>query len=330
MSSDPGLQLVSALQSRLQVEPEWCVPLDRGFQWWPGQLSQRIWADRLTQVGSNQFSRLHIESDFLRNAEASDRILMFTSHGNRITTVSAVVFHSGEKRIRLHASLCVSKDNVETILELAGILAPLQAADASAKSLGFTETMSLDPDITAHPARGIRNSGHMCLLTLQELRGLNQESSSASEIDFTPLEDLDPRPWVMKFAGKGGLTAEFPFTSSTPTILAAASGQGLGTAMLQLNTDFKHPQLGDGVLIRLTLPLNASPGLANVLNLLEARDGADNADQLGGWCDDQNGPVFVTFIPTCLLKQDWVVNSIYDNAIRTKWAKALLATTAEV
>ena len=157
---------------------------------------------------------------------------------------------------------------------------------------------------------------------LQALAEENRESSSASEIDFKPLEDLDPRPWVMGFAGKGGLTAEFPFTSNTPSMLAAASGQGLGTAMLQLNTDFKHPQLGDGVLIRLTLPLNASPELTNALNLLEARDGANNADQLGGWCEDKKGPVFVTFIPTCLLERDWLVNFIYDNAIRTSMGES--------
>ena len=329
MSSDPGLQLVSALRSQLQVEPEWCVPLDRGFQWWPGNLSQRVWADPLKQVGSHEFSRLHIESDFLRNVDESERVSKFTAYANRLTTVSAVVFHPGERHIRLHSSICVSEENLEAVLRLASTIAHLQASDASCKSLGFAEMLSVEPDTTAHPEKGTRDSGHMCLLMLQALAEENRESSPASEIDFKPLEDLDPRPWVMGFAGKGGLTAEFPFTSSTPSMLAAANGQGLGTAMLQLNTDFKHPQLGDGVLIRLTLPLNASPELTNALNLLEARDGANNADQLGGWCEDKNGPVFVTFVPTCLSERDWLVNFIYDNAIRTRWAKALLVEAKE-
>jgi hypothetical protein len=77
-------------------------------------------------------------------------------------------------------------------------------------------------------------------------------------------------------------------------VLAAAAGEALGTALLQLNTDFQHPQLGDGVLMRLTLPLNVGPELTNALNLLEVRDGANNADQLGGWCEAKNSPVFVT------------------------------------
>ena len=328
MSSDPGLQLVSALQSELQIEPEWSVPLDRGFQWWPGHLSQRVWADPFTEIDSHRFSRVHIESDFLRNVDESEKVLKLTAYANRLTTISAVVFNPDEKRIRLHTSVCVSEENVEAVLKLAGTIAPLQAADASAKSLGFAEMLSVEPDITAHPAKGIRNSGHMCLLALQAMAELNQESASASEIDFKPLEDLDPRPWVMGFAGKGGLTAEFPFTSNTPSALAAAAGEGLGTALLQLNTDFKHPQLGDGVLMRLTLPLNASPELTNALNLLEVRDGANNADQLGGWCEDKNGPVFVTFIPTCLLEWGWLRGFIYDNAIRTNWAKALLIEEA--
>jgi hypothetical protein len=326
---DPGLQLVSALQSQLQVEPEWCVPLERGFQWWPGHLSQRVWAEPVKQIGSHEFSRIHIESDFLRNVDVSEKILKLTAYANRLTTVSAVVFQPDERRIRLHTSICVSQGNMEAVLRLAGTVAPLQAADASAKSLGFAEMLSVEPDTTAHSATGTRDSGHMCLLMLQALAEENRESSPASEIDFKPLEDLDPRPWVIGFAGKGGLTAEFLFTSSTPSMLAAATSEGLGTAMFQLTTDFQHPQLGEGVLMRLTLPLNASSELTNALKFLEARDGANNADQLGGWCEDKNGPVFVTFLPTCLMERDWLVNFIYDNAIRTTWAKGLLVEAKE-
>jgi hypothetical protein len=266
MSSDPGLQLLSALKSELQIEPEWSVPLNRGFQWWPGHLSQRMWADPLKQVGSHQFSRVHIESDFLRNLEQSEKVLKFTAYANRLTTVSAVVFNSDERRIRLHTSICVSEENSEAVLELGRTIAQIQAADASAKSVGFAEMLGGEADATSCPGKGIRDSGHISLLTLQALAELNREAPSASEIDFKPLEDLDPRPWVMGFAGKGGLTAEFAFSSNMPSMLAAASGEGLGTALLRLNTDFQHPQLGDGVLMRLTLPLEASAELANALN----------------------------------------------------------------
>jgi hypothetical protein len=63
----------------------------------------------------------------------------------------------------------VSEERVEDILHLAGTVAHLQAADASAKSLGFAELLSAEPDVTAHPVRGTRDSGHMCLLMLQAL-----------------------------------------------------------------------------------------------------------------------------------------------------------------
>ena len=329
MSSDPGLQLLAKLKSELHIEPEWSVPLNRGFQWWPGHLSQRIWADPLTQLGSHQFSRVHIESDFLRNLDQSEKALKFAAYANRLTTVSAVVFNSDEKRIRLHTSVCVSEENAADALDLARTVAQIQAADASAKSVGFAEALGGEPDATPNPENGIRDSGHICLLTLQAFAELNREVPSASEIDFKPLEDLDPRPWLMGFAGKGGLTAEFAFSSNVPSMLAAASGDRLGSALLQLTTDFQHPQLGDGVLIRLTLPLESSAELANALNLLEARNGANNADQLGGWCEAKTGPVFVSFIPSCLLYWDRLTNSIYDNAIRTQWAKALLAQSTE-
>jgi hypothetical protein len=227
--SDPGLQLVSTLQSELQVEPEWCVPLERGFHWWPGHLAQRVWADPPMQIRSHRFSRVHIESDFLGGVAESDKVLGLVGYVNRLTTVSSVVFRPDEHRIRLHVSLCVSENNLPEVLRLARVVLTVQAADASAR----------------------------------------------------------------------------------------------------LNTDFQHPQLGDGVLMRLTLPVTATPEHTNLLNLLEAKEGAANADQLGGWCVDDNSPVFVTFVPTCLLEWDRLVSLVYDAAIRTQWAKALLVATAE-
>jgi hypothetical protein len=170
----------------------------------------------------------------------------------------------------------------------------------------------------------VRDVGHVALATLRLLAEQNREFAPAAGIDFTSLQGLDPRPWAMAFAGKGGMTAELRFTSNVPSFVAAATIEAPGTALLQLNTDFPHPQLGDGVLMRLTLPVTATPEHTNLLNLLEAKDGADNAGQLGGWCLDANSPVFVTFVPTCLLEWDWLTSFVYDNAIRTQWAKALL------
>ena len=79
------------------------------------------------------------------------------------------------------------------------------------------------------------------------------------------------------------------------------------------------------MLVRLTLPLNLNAELVNELNLHETRC-AHKADQLGGWCEDSNGAVFVTFLPTCVARdnQDWLTSLLYDNAIRTNWAKSLL------
>jgi hypothetical protein len=329
LSSDPGLQLVSALQSQLQVEPEWCVPLDRGFQWWPGHLSQRVWADPLKQVGSHEFSRLHIESDLPWDAELSGKVRKFTAWANRLSTVSSLLFNPDDGCIRLHASLCVCEDDLKQTVRLATMIASMQAAEASAKAISLAEALGVTPIRSAHPTHGMRESEHMALGILHVLAAQNEELTPASELDFSALEHLDPCPWVLASGDKGGLTAEFAFLSKTTGMHAATSGDPVGTALLQLSTDCKHPQLGDGVLIRLKLPLDASPDLTNALNLLEARDGANNADQLGAWCEDKNGPVFVTFVPTCLLERDWLVTLIYDNAIRTRWAKGLLVEAKE-
>jgi hypothetical protein len=39
--------------------------------------------------------------------------------------------------------------------------------------------------------------------------------------------------------------------------------------------------------------------------------------------------VFVAFFFTCVAEREWLVNAIYDNVIRARWAKALLVKAAE-
>jgi hypothetical protein len=268
---------------------------------------------------------VHVESDFLRDVAEPEKVLRLVSAANRMTTLSSVVFNSELGRMSLHASVCVSDQNIERAVRAAHIIASLQAADASAKCTGFAQLLGASPDTSGHPERGTREEGDAVLATLQVMAELNQQPSvPANELDLKPLEGLEPRPWVLAFAGTGGMTAEFPFTNEAPAIFAAASGQPPGTALLRLSTDEDHPQLGDGVLVRLSLPITGTVELAMALNEAESHEGADNADQVGGWCETDGTVEFVTFLPSCLLDWELLTSVIYDNAIRTQWVRKVL------
>jgi hypothetical protein len=129
------------------------------------------------------------------------------------------------------------------------------------------------------------------------------------------------------FRGEGGLTAEFSFAGNEPAALVAAMGDTNGprTALFRLTTDFEHPQVKHGLLARLTLPVNGSAELANVLNLAEAiGPTVPGVHQLGAWCTRDTDLVFATFIPTVLFNQDLLEDLIYGTARRAIWARDLL------
>ena len=203
----------------------------------------------------------------------------------------------------------------------------MQAADADAKCRGLAEFFHAEPDFTSHPSGGTRELGHDVLHALEALRAENDEAGSLAEVDFSPLEQWTPRRWVMAFAGKGGATVEFAFNGSDPALLVAASGDDSGprTALLRLTTDFEHPQWQNGLLARLTLPVNGSPEVANALNLAEAYGpSVTGAHQLGAWCARDADLVFATFLPTVLFNRAVLADLVYGTAHRALWANAIL------
>src|SRR5204863_5961875 len=83
-----------------------------------------------------------------------------------------------------------------------------------------------------------------------------------------------------------GLTAEFPFFERT--------------SLLRATTEEAHPQLGTGILFRLSLPITDSkqdwPKGAHLLNTREL-DSFTRAPFLGSWCAGDQAITFVSFYP---------------------------------
>jgi hypothetical protein len=72
------------------------------------------------------------------------------------------------------------------------------------------------------------------------------------------------------------------------------------TSLLQIVTDQPHSLYGNGVLIRLELPVpfdeHTGPALIDELNRWEL-SGADLPPLFGAWCLGPRAPTFVTFLP---------------------------------
>lgn len=172
--------ILFTLQRELRVDAEWVMPIDNGFQWWPGPLAQRIW------IEDTEPKRLHIETDVLRHVAIDEKNMGLVAYGNRFAMFNALILRPDDQSLRLHASILLSERNSADANRLAVRTAALQAADADAKCPFLAEAFGADPDFTSHPTRGRRESGHVILHVLDALRAENEKGESLSELDFIP------------------------------------------------------------------------------------------------------------------------------------------------
>jgi hypothetical protein len=152
-----------------------------------------------------------------------------------------------------------------------------------------------EPDISPHPTAGSRTELDEILSTVEAVfvpRGQGI-SAWADNPEFKSAVEFFNRFNAFGTADRSGLTLEFPF--------------GDETTMLRVTTTDDHPQLGSGLLMRLSLPSALSAELcleiALDLNRLEKVDFV-RAPLFGSWCIDAIDKgfllVFVSFRPNLL------------------------------
>jgi hypothetical protein len=121
-----------------------------------------------------------------------------------------------------------------------------------------------------------------------------------------------------------GIVAEFPFYGHEPFVVTSLNSQPTQTAVLRVSAKYKHPHLGSGCLMVLTLPIDSTdPKLANDLNLAESRE-LSGCHLTGAWCVGLQGIAFATFIPSAAYKAGLLSLLYQRSALRTQWAKEYL------
>ena len=135
-----------------------------------------------------------------------------------------------------------------------------------------------------------------------------------NEIDQLAANFQNP-PSILCNAGRGALTAEFPFSESTQ--------------MLKVETKY-HEKLGKGVQLLLCLPMGLSPNetgkLALSLNILD-QNAIYPSHFLGSWCiDETHGTTlaFSQFIPWAYLNPNLLINYVNGIVGRAQWVDGTL------
>ena len=239
------------------------------------------------------------------------------------------VWHPEQRRLTLRYGVYVHPQNLSWLSRLFLAAVGLQAADAHIKAPELARLLGGEPDTSPHPHTGWRPRADEMLGVIEQVFAPQGRGPSPfTDADFKAALQLAPRSWVLATGNGAGLTAELPFFDDVPAVLG-----GRGTALLVATATERHPQLGSGALLRLSLP--ALPGadpadsrrgaqLAGELNRAEPQAWAA-AHFLGAWTFDPTlGLTFVTFLPAAVYRARLLDAMLRSMAARAQWARSYL------
>jgi hypothetical protein len=246
IEGDVGPQLLAFIYEQMKIDPEWSVREERSLTWWGHRLAQRIWAETVIIEDGDEIVRIHAETDVLRNVNTEAHATQSLSILNRNASLSAYVWNPESKKISLRSSAYFHSQNFPWLSVFFLSSVSLQAAEAHLQPDALAKLIGGEVDESAHPKNGFREQRDEMLDVIKLFYAPEGNNPSGfTKKDFHAAMELDPSPWLMANESEKGLTAEFPFPGCMPP-----------TALLTVDNETKHPQLGSGLFILLRLPLN--------------------------------------------------------------------------
>jgi hypothetical protein len=298
------------LIDRMQIEEEWTVRGERSLTWWPSSMAQRVWASPARDFQGVELTTLHIETDLLVDVHADASTWERLAGVNRFASLSAYVADASGRAIHLHSSVSMTSDNMLMARALALHAMALQAADAHAEADELAAAFGAAVAASAHPSLGTRSQPDEMVGITEVYQQRGEGPSPFTSQELAHLVHLEPRPWALASNQLHQLEADLDFATDLP-------------ARLELDAAEEHPSLGSGLQLRLLLPVEADPLIAQKLNASERLE--PDAHQLGAWCvDPDRGLLFSGFIPAAAYMPGLSRALVYHLSARNEWARALL------
>jgi hypothetical protein len=302
--------VLTFLTQRMQFEAEWAVQKADAFTWWPSALAQRVWVAPARDFQGVELTTLHIETDLLEDVPFASSTWPRLAGVNRFATLSAYVADTSARTLRLHASVSLTADNYLLARAVALHAMALQLADAHAEAAELAEAFEARVAASAHPVRGPRTTPDEMVNIAEVYQERGEGDSPFEPEELAQLVHLEPRPWVLAANELHRVDADLEFATDLP-------------ARLELDAGERHPALGSGLQMRLMLPVEPDPMVAQRLNANECLE--PDAHQLGAWCvDDERGLHFAGFIPAAAYTPGLSRAIAYHLSARNDWARALL------
>ncbi|MDO8678072.1 MAG: hypothetical protein Q7R30_05850 [Acidobacteriota bacterium] len=302
--------VLTFLTRRMQFEAEWAVQKADAFTWWPSALAQRVWTAPARDFQGIELTALHIETDLLADVTFNSSSWPRLAAVNRYATLSAYVADIASGTIRLHASVSLTTENHLLARAIALHAMALQIADAHAEAQQLADAFGATAAASAHPVRGPRVTPDEMVKIGDVYQERGEADSPFGSEELAQLVHLDPRPWLLAANELHRVDADLDFAPGLPSRLEFDAGE-------------PHPALGSGLQMRLMLPVDPDPMIAQTLNANECLE--PDAHQLGAWCvDDDRGLHFAGFVPAAAHMPGLSRALAYHMSARNDWARALL------
>ena len=321
--NDQGIKLVRKIFKDMNIDKEWSVETERGFKWWGHQYAQRIWAEQPIKNNGFQVSKVIAETELLKYPTRSTESETLLAIEMMKASLYGLIIDQEADRITLRCSAYVHEENQSWLGKIFALAAIMQVIEAENKGDILASVLELQPDKSNHPLSGVRNNMDEMLSVLdQAVIPLGREAfHSIGEFEFRRTADMLSSQNLLTTADETGLSAYLPF--------------GDNSALLLVDTEHDHPELGKGLLIRLFLPPEEILSVTNIdgpfvmdLNSMEQRS-FPSGHFLGSWClgpvgENVQTAVYVTFIPAIVCNSGILYNMCLSTLCHGKLAKKFL------
>lgn len=308
---DAGEEVISRVATRLRCGPEKITFWRRGLTWYPGGLTQHVWAEPVPRRGGLDTWRVHVRTWCLKRLVGSVEQMQALERLLPTLTLSALARKPGSpSRLGLASAVHMNVDRVDWTSRAIAAVARLQAHEADR--------------LARHAA--VRASGAAADVVTEQLGRegppavpvppVDREPGPPLALDVLPFAEiadaLRAHDGVRAIATHSGVTASFALVSE-------ADRYEFVLAEIRLA---EREELGKGVSLTMSLPVPAPTHLVHALVLNEAELQADSpTDVMGGWILRDGALVHETFVPPTLCSGEMIRHLAEAAARRAAWLR---------
>ncbi|HSM33674.1 MAG TPA: hypothetical protein VK987_06260 [Anaerolineae bacterium] len=306
---DVGLAVVRYLYDNSRIDAEWSVHEERGFRWWADGLAQRVWSEPALDDDGTEIFRVFAATELLRRVADVTGAAHVIDTINGLSAGSAIVLDPDAQTIGSVASMWVHAGSRDWVARAFSVIAAIQVAQAQQQATMLAPLVEGEPAFSAHPDSGPRTEPDQMLGLLDIVKADGAARTRWAGADLVgALRQLRELPIVVLATGdEAGLAIEVTYRQTT--------------ALIRVDTDEPHPGLGNGMIVRLSLPGAAGPGpgWAAMRNRQELKS-LTRAHFVGSWVGSAAFATFVSFYPNMLARTGiGAVNVALSTINRAMW-----------